>query len=385
MFLLLQKTPKVLRKEIKQIRLLELFPHHQLEEAYDYVQEGGDLFPNHHFWGYDQFKAQGYDMRYIDIDRNAYLNRWGRKRQIGNFQQQIDCLRRSKDYDMVFDPFMEFTFFLALLKVCGLYRKPIVAIAHKSYAPNTKHPLRRLKQSLVRYVYQNGIDLILFLNEKLWAHHYEGVQKRKHQYLNTWGVDFDFFDRYVQQQAEPPKGDYLYATGGTSRDFETLIRAFHDTDFKLRVTARDDFSSRLQTSVPDNVFIDTSITPGLRSVGLIRKEYYNSLAVAVPLMKEEKYDPYGITVLLEGMAMGKPVITSDNPAYPFDVEKEKVGLKVDFGDVNGWRQAVEYLRDNPDEAREMGLRGRQLCKEKYNYDQFMTDLSSKMNAAFEKK
>ena len=65
-----------------------------------------------------------------------------------------------------------------------------------------------------------------------------------------------------------------------------------------------------------------------------------------------------------------------------DVEKEKIGLLVDFGDVEGWRQAIEYLKSNPDEARQMGERGFLLAQRKYNYKLFcghLLDEIKKMN------
>lgn len=382
MALFVQKVTSVKQERRAVNRLVELFVHHQLDDALAYLEAGGDLFPRHHFWGYDQLKSFGYSVGCVDYRKENLLNRLGAKFQVGNLQQQIDCLRKSKKFDLIFDPFMEFTFVLALLKVLKLYRKPIVAVAQRSYAPTEKSFLRRIKQQAVRYVYHHGIDLLLFINKNIWEHNSKGLKNPQKNYLNSWGVDFDFFDNYRQQQTVPPTADYIYSTGGTARDFETLIQAFQGIDFNLRITARNDFRDHLQTEVPGNVFIDTSIAPGLRSTGLIRKEYYNALAVVLSLKEIDKFDPCGITVLMEGLSMGKPVITNPNPAYPFNVEKKKVGLFVPYGDVQGWRDAVDYLINNPDEAREMGERGRHLCKHKYNYKLFMEEVNSRIASTF---
>jgi spore maturation protein CgeB len=56
------------------------------------------------------------------------------------------------------------------------------------------------------------------------------------------------------------------------------------------------------------------------------------------------------------------------------LEKEKIGLYVDYDDVNGWKHSVNYLINNPDEAREMGERGRFLCEKKYNYNLFSKEV-----------
>jgi glycosyltransferase involved in cell wall biosynthesis len=103
-------------------------------------------------------------------------------------------------------------------------------------------------------------------------------------------------------------------------------------------------------------------------------DYYNCLAVAIPLLKAVQQNTFGITVIMEALAMGKPIISTVNPLYPFDLEKEKIGLYVDYDDVNGWKHSVNYLINNPDEAREMGERGRFLCEKKYNYNLFSKEV-----------
>ena len=70
--------------------------------------------------------------------------------------------------------------------------------------------------------------------------------------------------------------------------------------------------------------------------------------------------PYGNTVLFEAMACGKPVIATDNKAFPFNIEEEGVGILVDYKDVGGWQRAIQFLKNNPDKAHEMGQRGLEL-------------------------
>ena len=78
--------------------------------------------------------------------------------------------------------------------------------------------------------------------------------------------------------------------------------------------------------------------------------------------------------MVEAMAMGKPILSTFNPAHPIDIEKEKMGLTVDYGDVEGWRQALKYLKDNPDEAKEMGARALHICKTRLNYSRFSKEI-----------
>ena len=43
-----------------------------------------------------------------------------------------------------------------------------------------------------------------------------------------------------------------------------------------------------------------------------------------------------------------------------------VGLKVGFEDVDAWKNAIAYIRNNPNLIKEMGTKGRILAETKYN-------------------
>ena len=57
---------------------------------------------------------------------------------------------------------------------------------------------------------------------------------------------------------------------------------------------------------------------------------------------------------------------SRNPQIPVDFDAEGCGIAVDYGDVEGWQRAVEYLATHPDEARRMGRRGREIAERRFN-------------------
>lgn len=64
----------------------------------------------------------------------------------------------------------------------------------------------------------------------------------------------------------------------------------------------------------------------------------------------------------------------------FQLEKEGIGLMVPHKDVNAWRQAVQYLVDHPEEAQEMGLRGRYLAEKRYNLANFTQKIAHCMQS-----
>ena len=348
-------------------KVAEIIRFYSLDEIMDFIDNGGE-YPLHHVWCYDKIKQSGIPVECIEYDKNSRLNKLGTKVWIDNLQQQINLLRKSKEYDLIYAPFIADVFMLALLKAVGLYKKPIFALALDTHIPFKKSFLKNLRQKIQRTIYKNGVDSILFFNESIYRESKAYGPLSKNESLTEWGVDLDFFSEFVKKQTQPPTLDFIYSTGGTNRDFKTLIKAFNDIDFNLKITTKRD--EGLDNFISSNIYIDQSVKPGLHSVGLIRKEYYNSLAVAISLQNTGQLWPVGITVIMEALAMAKPIISTVNKMYPFDLEKEKIGFYVDYNDVQGWKDRVNYMIENPDEAREMGERGLYLCRKKYNYQLF---------------
>jgi glycosyltransferase involved in cell wall biosynthesis len=86
------------------------------------------------------------------------------------------------------------------------------------------------------------------------------------------------------------------------------------------------------------------------------------------------YLPYSNNVsglpnkLFEYMSVGLPVIASNFPLYKQVVDGNKCGLTVDPSEPQQIAEAIEYLIERPEEAREMGENGRKAVIEEYNWE-----------------
>ncbi|MCK5758476.1 MAG: glycosyltransferase, partial [Clostridiales bacterium] len=67
-------------------------------------------------------------------------------------------------------------------------------------------------------------------------------------------------------------------------------------------------------------------------------------------------------------ASGIPVIGSAFDSIMNVVEKYECGLCVNPLDINEIRKAIQFLVDNPEEAKRMGINGRRVVKEKMNWE-----------------
>ncbi len=72
--------------------------------------------------------------------------------------------------------------------------------------------------------------------------------------------------------------------------------------------------------------------------------------------------------LFDYMLVGLPVIASDFPLYRQIVEPNRCGILVDPSKPDQIARAMEYLIECPQEAREMGERGRKAVLEEYNWE-----------------
>lgn len=87
----------------------------------------------------------------------------------------------------------------------------------------------------------------------------------------------------------------------------------------------------------------------------------------VTLMPIRNYVDARPVKLFEYMAAGLPVIASDFPRWREIVSEARCGLLVDPTDSDAIAGAMRWILDHPEEAQEMGRRGRQAVLEHYNW------------------
>ncbi len=84
-------------------------------------------------------------------------------------------------------------------------------------------------------------------------------------------------------------------------------------------------------------------------------------------------EPFG-RVLIEAMALGKPIVASNTGAAPEIVLNGQTGVLVSPGDSHALAEAVEHLLKNPEAAEEMGARGRHRAERLFSTHRLIQDL-----------
>ncbi len=145
-----------------------------------------------------------------------------------------------------------------------------------------------------------------------------------------------------------------------------LLRAFDllqedYPDLELKIVGDGPYESELKELRASEGIENITFTGRIDNEDL--PEVYNEAAVSV-LPSESEGLP---RVVMEAMACGNPVVTSDLPQLEGFVEG--AGRQVPYGDIAGLRDALEEIVTNPETQAEMGAVGRERIVESYSWEE----------------
>lgn len=320
--------------------------------------------PNQHLWGIPQLKDAGLQVDILPYEKLKLLKKISRVLKIfGDLDQQIRILSLISQYDLIYSGHHFTTLFLGFLRNLGLLKKPLIAIVYQSSEPN-------FKSRLLTKLCIQGHDQLLCLNKAIKDHYRDqfGVPEEKLVVL-PWGYDLP----YYSNENEEGTVSYVVSAGKSFRDYETLINAFKQLDYPLKIYSGTLEIASKNLEIPSNVWLSGKNFIPWEDIILA---YHNALAVAIPLATHhfKTYNAVGLTSLLEAMAMGKAVVITRNEFTGIDVEQERIGLYSEPGNCESWLKAINYLLSHSQEAKEMGIRGRILAEKIYNIERFSKDL-----------
>ncbi len=346
-------------------------------------------YPGHHLWGVTQLHKYGIEVDILPHERYSVLKKIGDKTKVlGDLDQQLRILLQKSQYDLVYSGTDLNTSLLAFLRSIGLFKKPIIIIIHRSF------PRNLLGKLFVNFFIKKH-DLFLCLSNRVMEQLRDNfsISQEKLKVLPL-GVDLSFYQTKRDNNSHEINADnaeFIVSAGKTDRDYNTLVKAFKEINYPLKIYGAGDSAPTIP-DLPPRILVHNkqSKDPNFLSFEELLKEYQKAYAVAIPLNipldRADTITLIGYTSLLDAMAMGKAVVMTRNQQIDIDIEKEGIGIFVEPGDVEGWKQAISYLLEHPQETEEMGNRARSLCESRYNLDEFSSKLSEILKSViFEKK
>ena len=210
--------------------------------------------------------------------------------------------------------------------------------------------------------------------------------------LLPYQVDTQFWQPQNARPLEPaPDRPFILTAGLEYRDYPTLIEAVRGLPVDLRIAASSIWSKR-----DENASTEATLPPNV-SFGRqrfnyveLRDLYAACLFVVVPLQSVNFQA--GITLILEAMAMGKPVIVSrslgqldtviGSPPDPSEGRFVQLygsselggptGCYVPTGDPVALRGAIQDWLDHPDGVARLGAQARRTVERVMDVEQFAT-------------
>jgi glycosyltransferase involved in cell wall biosynthesis len=108
--------------------------------------------------------------------------------------------------------------------------------------------------------------------------------------------------------------------------------------------------------------------------------FYNKITIAVfPSLQES----FGVSAI-EASACERPVVVSDVGGLPEVIENGVSGLVVPAKDINALAEAIAYLIENKEVAKEIGRRGRMRVMTYYNWDDNVNQMAEIYQNTFSK-
>lgn len=223
----------------------------------------------------------------------------------------------------------------------------------------------------------SGYDRIFFLSRQVME-----LTRQSHpslagkmEYLE-WGPDLPFYESTYQaiQQRTRETSPVLISTGKTSRDLPLMIDACQELGLHTII-----ITDVVQTSLP------MTFTAGGKGENALPGDEMRDLMAqsdisVIPVVAERSKESLcGLTSFLDALALGQPIIMSDNTNISVDIDALRIGLTYKAGDKEDFERQVTYMVEHPAFMDECGRNARQYALA-HSYEHYCRQLLSAMQA-----
>ena len=336
-------------------------------------------------FGLDQLGGRGWTAMH-DLERSGRPPGWARvsgralKAGLeraggygGDFATVLASLRRANRADVVLSTVDTVGIPLMLLANAGRVRPPLVYIAI-----GLPERLIRLRSERMRRLYARALAssaAVLAYSER------EATELRA--YMASYGestrvefVPFGVDERAFAPSVAQPVVDVVMAGADPHRDIELFVRIAREMpsrSFRLVTTAD---RARTLESPPPNLAVDVDIP-----FDNMRRRLEGARVVALPVL-ENTYSG-ATTVLLQAMALGKPVVVTRTQAIATGyglVDGENCRL-VTPGDAATFERALKDVLRDEWHARSLGARARTTVEAGLTWDNYVDRIEAVLRAA----
>lgn len=314
----------------------------------------------------EQLQAEGVEV--LCLHRKPGRD-WGLGKRLAAVanERQIDVMHAHQ-----YTPF----FYAALARLYGRARFRLILTEHGRHYPDVVSPLRRTLNRTLLSRYADIVNACCRFSADALAQN-DGFRRIPVEVIEN-GIQFD---RY---QSQPDRSALRRQLGlDSNRRYIATVARFHpvkDHDSLIRAFAQltsqyDDLDLLL---VGDGTLRE-QLTSLVKSLGIENRVHFLGVRSDVPDILQA-VDIFALTslceaaslTLLEAMAAGLPVVVTDVGGNPEIVRQGLDGFLAPRQAVDEIAQAIKKLLDDPEQARQMGISGRERVKEHYTLDRTIT-------------
>lgn len=323
------------------------------EEVADKIVQESDIVRTGKPYWFFRYFAQQYDVDVLDISSLPWIENFEKNKLHFYCIQGIRAIPKLRNYDLIISHGMQ-----SAVIVC-LWRKffpgktkhllfEIGGFNSAAESGKTLHLLQYASRSLDAVIYHTSQQLDYYRNFYPWI-----VPKAR---FIRFGTDYDFFSQPVDNQMML-KQKYILCLGYAKRDWETLIEAYRmsKVETKLWLVGHVDHRYTMIHGVRQFPFVSTQ-----KMKQLIQEAQY----CVLPL-KYYNYS-FGQMTLLQQMAMGKLVITSDVPSMRDYVCDGETAVFYQPEDVEDLKNKLLWASSHEDERIRIENNARKFIKEECN-------------------
>ena len=336
-------------------------------------------------FGLDELAARDFVVRH-NLERKGGPQRWAvtagavLKRVLeraggygGDFATVLSSFRRANSADVVFSTVDTVGIPLMLLRRAGRLRPPLVYVAI-----GLPERLVQLRSERMRRLYASALGSCASV---------VAYSQHEADELRSWLAGYGFTPRVVfiafgvdveafSPGSGPTTVDIVSVGTDPHRDFALLLHVAErlpDVGFRI-VTSREHL--RGFASVPENVSVETEIP-----LEEMRRRLMEARVIALPV-RENSYSG-ATTVLLQAMALGKPVVVTRTKAIETGyglVDGENCRL-VAPGDDEGFERALTGVLRDEFHARALGSSARTMVERELTWDRYVSRIEELLRDA----
>ena len=238
--------------------------------------------------------------------------------------------------------------------------------------------LRALLYPFYKFAFRHKNQLVIFQNEDdagflvNWGFNRGVINSSKVRLVRGSGVDLQ-----MHQYSSEPQGKVIITfvarllVDKGIREFIEASKILHDNGIEATFWIVGDIDEGNQKSITREEIASWKQLPNVKFFGFqenIADFYSKSNIACLPSYRE------GLPKsLVEAAACGRAVVTTDVPGCRDAIKVNKTGLLVPINNAGALAEGIEYLIDNPDVRKRMGIAGRALAEKDFAIEKIVSD------------